>query len=558
MADVLDLYYYVSNETHYYYIDHWEPFEVRTVTINKYTMPITIPIISTRHGPLISTPLPPPFDKMAVRWAGKEAGHGEIIGFSLMMNATDLSEWKHALSYMSVIIQNYVYADKLGNIAWCPSGRIPLRPPPPPMGTGTLGIVPSNGSAGQNEWMGWLPHATAPVDCPFDPWPGPVSLPYIENPAQGFMATANNQPIGPGYFGYPWPIWIGPAYGFAPGYRAQRIVELIKELAPISIEDMKAIQADSLSIPARNMVPILLSVMASDTNTTIQKALTILANWDYNEYRDFVAPLIWEVFLQKFAENTFGDEAWAAMGLYPFPDMILPLWNMTQTWNWNPYALALFDDQRTPEFELMPQIMNRSLHDAIDWIAAQLGPPIDDQFSNWKYGNLHVVNFDHQMGSVLAYLNVPPTPVGCDGGYFTVDPGGYSFRTIGGKEYLYVNSGASYRGIYECKDGWDTSLILVPPGESGLVTGTPFVPKFNPHYSDTFVLWLNNEYTPCLFEDTIIKTYPKITFYPAIHNIAIRKISVPAAPGVVIGTTVSVEITVENEGIYPEAFTLTL
>jgi penicillin amidase len=555
MADVLDLYYYVSNETHYYYVDHWEPFNVEMVTIYNFVYPITIPVVSTRHGPIVSTPLPPPFDKMAVRWNGKESGYGEIVGFSLVMNATNLSEWKQAVSYMSVIIQNYVYADKSGNIAWCPSGKIPLRPPPPPAGTGTLGVVPSNGSAGQNEWMGWLPHATNPVDYPFDPWPGEVSLPYVENPKQGFIVTANNQPIGPEYFGYPWPIWIGPSFGFAPGYRAQRITELIEALSPISMEDMKAIQSDIVSIPARNIVPILLAVMATDTNETIQNALTVLATWNYSELRGLVAPLIWEVFLEKFAENTFGDELWAAMGLYPFPNMIIPLWNMTQTWSWNPYALALFDDQRTSEFELMPQIMNKSLRDALNWIASQLGPPADAAFSNWEYGNLHVVMFEHTMGEQIGYLNVPPIPVGCDGGPFTVNPGRFYHRTLSDTEVLYVDSGASYRGIYECKDGWDTSLILVPPGESGSVTGHPMVPKFSPHYGDTFLMWLNYEYTPCLFNDAIIQTFPKTTFYPAIHNIAVTDITLST---IAIGTIVQVYVTIENEGIMEETFTVTL
>ena len=532
MADIMDMYYYAwKDPATYWYKDHWETVTVTPVTIYNLTTPYTRYIYSTVHGPLVPTPLPAPYDKMALRWGGKESGYGEITGFSLMMNATNLAEWKEAVSHMSVIIQNYVYADKAGNIAWCPSGKIPLRPPPPPGGTGTLGAVPSNGSAGQNEWMGWLPHATAPVDYPFDPWPGPVSIPYVENPKQGFIATANNQPTDPTYFGYPWPIWIGPACGFDPGYRGQRITELIESLAPISIDDMKAIQADSLCIPARNMVPILLAVMAGDTNVTIQNALALLGAWNYTELRNMAAPLIWEEFLDRFTYNTFADEAWAGMGLYPFPNTIIPLWNMTQTWNWNPYAIALFDDQSTPQLELMPQIINKSLHDALNWITSQLGLPADPAFSNWQYGDIHVVDFGHPIGSTVPlvdYFNVPPGPlsggpgpVGCDGGPYTVDPGGHHHGLVI-DEIHYVDSGASYRGVYECKDGWDTSLILVPPGESGTVTGAfppaPPDPVFNPHYGDTFLLWLNNQYTTCLFDDSVIHTHPKTTFVPEMYT----------------------------------------
>jgi penicillin amidase len=518
MADVVDMYYYVRNATDYWCVNHWEPFQVTYETIYNLTKPVQIRVVSTRDGPLVNTTLPYPYDKMAFRWAGKESGYGDVIGFSLMMNATNVEQWEHACSYMSVIIQNFVYADKLGNIAWCPSGKIPVRPPPPPTGTGTMGVIPSNGSAGQNEWIidpstnepFWIPPASSPAKLP-PPWNNtysyPISLPFVENPKQGFIATANNQPIGPGYPGYPWPVWIGPAYDFDPGYRAERITELIKSLAPISMDDMKAIQTDTVSIPARNIVPYILGALGTDTNVTIKNALAILRVWNCSELRGLVAPLIWEVFLEKLEYNVFGTQPWASMGLYPFPNMGIPLWNMIQNSS-SPYAKKLLADIG----KTMPQVMNESLHDALDWIASQLGPPANANFSNWKYGDLHVVDFAHPMGAVLPSFNVPHTPVGCDGGSGTVNPGSYSIVN----NVLLVSSGSSYRGIYECKDGWNTSLIVVPPGESGTVTGFPLSPTFDPHYNDTFPLWLNDQYTPCLVNYTIIQKYPETDFLPTL------------------------------------------
>lgn len=357
-------------------------------------------------------------------------------------------------------------------------------------------------------------------------YPSPVSLPYIDDPPEGFIATSNNQPIDPSWPGYPWPVWIGPAYTFAPGYRAERITELIQGLAPISIDDMKAIQTDVVCIPARNIVPIVLAVMAGDTNATIQQAWNILAGWNFSELRGLAAPLIWEVFYDKFRYNTFFDEFGAA-GLYPVPNDIIPLWNMTQTWTTNPYAIALFDDQNTPSmgpftpgFEFMPNIINRSLHDALDWIAGQLGPTM----ATWKYGDLHKVQFVHWAAAFgLPYLSVPfnppygPGPIGMDGGPFTVNPGGHHHeQVIPPTTYLLVTAGASYRGIYECKDNWDTSWIVVPPGESGLITGHVMAPIHSPHYQDQFPLWLGNAYgwTPCLYDDGTIMSYAKTTLHP--------------------------------------------
>ncbi len=528
MADVLDLYYYVLDNpfpfcTQYWYIDHWEPLTVRFETILNVTTPITIPVFSTRHGPLLNIP---GVGTYAFRWSGHEKGFGEVVGFTRVMNATNLAEWRQALSHMTVIIQNYVYADKLGNIAYCPSGAIPIRHPGPTP-RATMGVVPSNGSAGENEWMGYIPHSTSPVDFPFDPWPFPVSLPYSENPKQGFIATANNQPIGPGYPGYPWPVWIGPACGFDPGYRAERITELITSLAPLTIDGMIAIQGDSLSIPARNFVPYILGVCGGDPNATIQQALGYLAAWNFTELRTSVAALIFEVWYDKFEYNTFADE-FGPYGLFPFPNVIIPLWNMTQTYPTNFFAVLFFDDKTTPSlgpgqpgWETMMDIINASLYDAIEYLINRLGP----NMATWQYGALHVVQFDHPMGEVVPYFSVPPNPpygpgpVPCDGGPYTVDPGGHFHKLIVGQAYLYVDSGASYRGIYECKDDWDTSLILVPPGESGLVTGVVLAPIFSPHYADTFLMWLNNLYTPCLFNDAIIQTYSKIVFYRFLGDV---------------------------------------
>ncbi|MFQ5999801.1 MAG: penicillin acylase family protein, partial [Candidatus Bathyarchaeia archaeon] len=343
----------------------------------------------------------------------------------------------------------------------------------------------------------WIPRATSPAPLP-SPWnntyPDPISLPYCENPAQGFIATANNQPIDPSYPGYPWPVWISPACGFAPGYRGERITELIQSLAPLDIDDMIAIQGDSLSIPARIFVPIINETMAGDTNTTIQDALAILNAWNFTALRDLVAPLIFEVWYDYYEENTFFDN-FEPFNLSRFPNMIIPLRYMTENPE-DPYSVVLFDDQNTPLVnETMADIINASLHDAVEWIASQLGT----NMSNWQYGKLHVVNFNHPMGEFLSELNVPETPVGCDGSAYTVDPGGHYHKLIVEKTYLFVESGASYRGIYECKDDWDTSLILVPPGESGLITGNPMAMNFDPHCNDTFLMWLNNQYTPCLF-----------------------------------------------------------
>jgi len=147
----------------------------------------------------------------------------------------------------------------------------------------------------------------------------------------------------------------------------------------------------------------------------------------------------------------------------------------------------------------------------VNWLTNRLGVNME----SWQYGELHVVQFQHLIGGFFPSLNIPATPAPCDGSAYTVDPGGHHHELIVQKPYLFVEAGASYRGIYECKDGWDTSLIIVPPGENGYITGSVSTPVPGPHYDDTFLKWLNNQYNPCLFNDTSIQTdyETRITFY---------------------------------------------
>jgi acyl-homoserine lactone acylase PvdQ len=176
-------------------------------------------------------------------------------------------------------------------------------------------------------------------------------------------------------------------------------------------------------------------------------------------------------------------------------------------------------------------VIRESLNDAIIYLRNRLGSTIPDNMATWQYGALHVVQFAHPLGSVLGYLNNPPNPpfgpgpVPADGDAFTVAPGSHFHTLIASETYLLVSSGPSYRGIYEAKDGWDTSLIVVPPGESGLVTGDITAPIFSPHYRDTFGLWLYYLYTPCLFNDAIIQTSyeSKTIFYRLTGDVNLDK-----------------------------------
>src|SRR5699024_3715536 len=109
------------------------------------------------------------------------------------------SQFRAAAKFFDVPSQNLVYADVDGHIGYQAPGEIPIR------GKGD-GRWPVPGWDPAYEWQGYIPFK---------------ALPNVLDPDKGYVVTANQQVIGPQY-----PYLIGT--GQAPGYRSQRIIELIE------------------------------------------------------------------------------------------------------------------------------------------------------------------------------------------------------------------------------------------------------------------------------------------------------------------------------------------
>ena len=120
--------------------------------------------------------------------------------------------------------QNFVYADVDGNIGYQTPGRIPIR-------AKGNGMVPAPGYTGEYEWTGFIP---------FD------ELPRVYNPPKGYVVTANNAVVPKAFKYFISADWAAP-------YRAMRIEAGIKAKDKLTAQDMRDIQADVLSIPAKEL-----------------------------------------------------------------------------------------------------------------------------------------------------------------------------------------------------------------------------------------------------------------------------------------------------------------
>jgi penicillin amidase len=112
---------------------------------------------------------------LSTRWTIFEAGNpGE--DFLRLDRAATTREWLDGWQHYSAAAQNGAVADRQGSIALRSTGNFPLRP-----GDGR-GDVVRDGATSRSDWTGFLPLE---------------AYPFGENPAQGFLASANQQPIDP-------------------------------------------------------------------------------------------------------------------------------------------------------------------------------------------------------------------------------------------------------------------------------------------------------------------------------------------------------------------------
>ncbi|HHJ06877.1 MAG TPA: penicillin acylase family protein, partial [Anaerolineae bacterium] len=128
---------------------------------------------STRHGPLISdvsgsAPMP-----LAMRWPSLDPNDTTVDSFLNLNYAADWQEFTKALSLYVAPSQNFVYADKEGNIGYYAPGHIPIR-------SKGQGLAPVPGWNDEYQWKGWIPFE---------------DLPHAYNPEKGYIATANNKVV---------------------------------------------------------------------------------------------------------------------------------------------------------------------------------------------------------------------------------------------------------------------------------------------------------------------------------------------------------------------------
>lgn len=440
-TDGEDLYVYETNPadpTQYRYRGTWETMRavVETVTV-KGAAPHVATLRYTRHGPVVYTDSARRV-AYAVRAAWMEPGGAPYLASLRMDQARNWEEFRIACSFSHIPGENMVWADVNGNIGWQAVGIAPIR-------RHWSGLVPVPGD-GRYEWDGYLPI---------------MEKPHSYNPAEGFIATANNN-LTPE--SYPHRDAIG--WAWADPFRFARIAEVLGSGRRFTMADMVALQTDYTSIPARSLVPLLGGLRASDAAT--ERARVMLLGWDRVLDRESAAAGVYEAWYRQLSART------GAVIAPPGPRAMLGTPSATRVIQWLTAPGGEFGEHPVAGRD---SLLLASLRAAVGELTSRYGADT----TGWRWGRYHQAMLRHPMSAALdagqrRRFDVGPWPRGGDA---------YTPGATGGGENQ--TSGASFRLIVEAGD-WDGALGTNNPGQSGDVD--------SPHYRDLFELWKDDRFFP--------------------------------------------------------------
>jgi penicillin amidase len=457
--DQEDLYVYETNPegpSEYRYGGRWEPMEVEHQRIPvRDGEPAEVELRFTRHGPVIYQDYEENI-AFAVRAAWLEPGMAPYLGSVNYMRAADWEGFLAAMNSWGAPGENLVYADVRGNIGWKPAGLVPRRP-------NWEGLLPVPGD-GRYEWDGFL---------------GADELPAEFNPPRGWVASANemNLPLG-----YPHEEKRVSFEWYAP-YRYQRIAEVLRENPDSGLEDSVKLQTDYLSMPAWRIVARLRRLRPADP--IVEQALKMLTGWDCVLRADSAPAALFEVWYRLHLREALLRRAMVGIvepgRLAEAVSRVIQVEDQAGDARMDLEILEKLDARLGSE--AVDEAISSTLREATEHLERLLGADRGE----WEWGKLHHAFLAHPLSPLVerrtrGRLDVGPAPRGGSG-----DTAGNTAYRL---EDFRQTGGSSWRVVVDV-GGWDDSLIMNSPGQSG--------DPASPHYSDLFRPWARDEAVPLLY-----------------------------------------------------------
>lgn len=536
---------------------------------------VTVIVPRRNNGPLVE--IDGDFG-LSVQYTGWSATR-ELAAFLGFNKASNREEFEAALQLFDFGSQNFIYADIDGNIAYYTSAEMPLRADLQNDMAPDGGIPPyliRNGS-------GELNHEWLPVS---NPQPGQAvpyeilpfaEMPQVVNPAVGYVANANNDPVGttldnnalnqvrPG----------GGLYYLNPGYSAERMGRIDRELEKmvaeggITLDDMAVLQSNNQMVDAEILTPYILEAFANATaegawpgiaqfaaNPSVAEAVQRLGAWDFSTptgiqegYDPFddpanlpapsqaeidasVAATLYSVWRGQIIANTV-DATLDAIGLGAFrpgsSQALSAVGNLLASFDTNqgvgasgiPFFNVPGAEPPTPA-DSRDAVILGSLAGSLALLASDEFAPAfagSTNLEDYRWGKLHRIVFDHPLGADP--FNVPN-----GGGLSDLAPDLPGVARSGGYQVVDASSHSTRaNGLNEFMFGSGPARRFIaemtpdgPQGEEVIPGGRSGV-FFSPHYADQLPLWLTNNYHDLTLgqddaDDTEVSTFQFIPASP--------------------------------------------
>lgn len=378
-------------------------------------------------------------DWLSMRWTVLEASlHGAVF--------LDAARATTARAFLDVMAdgwgapaQNMIAADRGGTIAIRSTGHFPLRP------AGTDGLTIFDGSSTANDWAGFWPLER---------------YPQAVDPPQGYLASANQEPLDPRE-GAP---YLGHDSGFE-AWRALRINNLLRLMPAVTAQEMRRLQTDPGSARADLFVPFFHEAVQTvrwrgGGSLGLEGAANLLAEWDRRYTKENERAVLFEAAMRQLTPRVW-DELIGPDGrrvATPSAAVLLQLLH-------DPHN-AWWDDDRTPErVEDRDDILTASLVAAYDSLLVRYGPA---DRGGWRWDRVMPARVTHLLG--LEPFSATAVPA--QGGPGTLNP-------VSGGGF-----GASWRMVVEI--GPDVRAWATYPGGQ---SGNPFSSR----YLDRLPRWRDGE-----------------------------------------------------------------
>ena len=532
---------------------------------------ITVVIPRRNHGPVLDID---GATGISVQYSGWGATF-ELEAFRKVNRATNLEQFRAALANFDVGSQNFGYVDKTGNFAYFVSAEMPIRED---LQAGTVNGAPPflirNGTGG-NEWLPATNHYPGQA-LPYEIL-SPDEMPFTINPAKGYIANANNDPVGTSLDNNALnqPREGGGILYYAPGHSAYRMGRIDRELqalvarGDVTVADMQKLQANNELLDAELGMPHLLAAWANAANAPagscaatlhadprMADAFDHLAAWDFStptgikegfdagdnpfalpdpsagDMRNSAAATVWALYRGNAIRNTV-DFTLAGKGLGGFlpgsQEGYAAFKNLLDTFDagsgHGASGLDFFTNvpaemAGASAAERRDCILLTSVKQGLDRLASDEFAPAfanSTDVSDYRWGKLHRIVFDHPLGSQLSIPGNNPYPftnlaanlpgVARPGGYESVDASSHNTRADTLNGFMF-GSGPVRRFIGEMTDT-PTLLQIMPGGQDGKIGG--------PGYISQLPLWLVNGYKPLVIDPAVSQSsqVARLEFVPA-------------------------------------------